>query len=190
MILRIDHVSLAVKEYDKAIDFFTRLFGAVPGARAEDCAMKYRWQIFSLGDMSRFELISPMGEGSFLDGFLSDRQGGVHHITLQTPDINRARQSLEENGIPYFGFKEYGTLWKELFIHPRDAFGVLVQIAEFEPDDWISPQMRMPSGRKWSLEKKGEGAQLTFAHPGGGTVAIDLGPQEIERLADDLRNLL
>ncbi len=190
MILRIDHVSLAVQDYEKASAFFTRLLGAVPGAHAEDGSMKYLWQIFSLGDLSRFELLTPTGEGSFLDGFLKDRQGGVHHINLQTSDIERTRQILEENGIPYFGFNDYGPVWKELFIHPRDAFGVLIQIAEFRPDDWLSPREKMPGGKRWSLKKNGSGADLTFAHPGGGTVSIKLSAQEVERLMDDLKNTI
>ncbi|HON39101.1 MAG: VOC family protein [Desulfomonilia bacterium] len=190
MILRIDHVALAVKDYEKALAFFTKLLGAVPGAYAEDGSMKYLWQICSLGDLSRFELLTPTGDGSFLDGFLENRQGGIHHVTMQTPDINRARQILEENGIPYFGFHDYGPVWKELFIHPRDAFGMLIQIAEFQPDDWLPPQKKMPEGKKWLLRKKGAGADLTFAHPGGGTVTIELSPQEIERLADELKNTI
>ncbi|MFY9399396.1 MAG: VOC family protein [Desulfomonilia bacterium] len=190
MILRIDHVSLAVKDYDRAFEFFTRLMGAVPGARAEDGGMKYLWQIFSLGDLSRLELLTPTGEGSFLDGFLSDRQGGVHHVTLQTSDIQATRRMLEENGIPYFGFSDYGPVWKELFIHPRDAFGVLIQIAEFEADDWISPDLRMPGGKKFLVEKTPQGARLTFAHPGGGTVPIELSVSEAKDLMDKLVNAL
>lgn len=132
LISRIDHVSIAVRDYEKAEQFFRTILGVIPGAVAEDPVMRYVWQIFSLGDMSRLELMKATGEGSFLDSFLSERGGGVHHITLQTPDIERARDVLEENGIPYFGYNAYGdSYWKELFIHPRDAFGVLIQIAEF-----------------------------------------------------------
>lgn len=152
--------------------------------------MKYLWQIFSLGDLSRLELLTPTGEGSFLDGFLSDRQGGVHHVTLQTSDIQATRRMLEENGIPYFGFSDYGPVWKELFIHPRDAFGVLIQIAEFEADDWISPDLRMPGGKKFLVEKTPQGARLTFAHPGGGTVPIELSVSEAKDLMDKLVNAL
>jgi methylmalonyl-CoA/ethylmalonyl-CoA epimerase len=65
----------------------------------------------------------------------------VHHITLQTPDIQQAKAFLEKNGIPYFGDNEYPTsYWKEIFIHPRHAFGVLIQIAEFHPENgWPGP---------------------------------------------------
>ena len=77
------------------------------------------WQIFSLGDLSRLEIISPTGEGSFLDGFLKDKEGGVHHITLQTPDLREAMANLDKQGIPFFGYNEYpGGVWKGIFIHP------------------------------------------------------------------------
>jgi methylmalonyl-CoA/ethylmalonyl-CoA epimerase len=152
--------------------------------------MKYLWQNLSMGDLSRFELLTPTGGGSFLDGFLKNREGGIHHITVQTPDIYQARKTLEEKGIPYFGFNDYGPLWKEMFIHPRDAFGVLIQIAQFEPDDWLSPQVRMPMGKRWSIEKSGSGLNLTMAHPGGGKVVFELSPDEAAQLAEDLKKAL
>lgn len=190
MISRIDHVALAVRDYDKALSFFTTLFGAVPGTYSDDGIMKYLWQNLAIGDLSRLELLTPTGNGSFLDGFLSSRQGGVHHITLQTPDIYQAKKTLEDNSIPYFGFNDYGPVWKELFIHPRDAYGVLIQIAEFEADDWLSPKVKMPRAKKWSVEKKDAGVMLTFAHPGGGKVNITLSRDEAAKLIDDLKDSL
>jgi methylmalonyl-CoA/ethylmalonyl-CoA epimerase len=190
MISRIDHVALAVRDYEKALQFFTTLLGAVPGACADDPNMKYLWQITSIGDLSRFELLTPTGGGSFLDGFLKDREGGIHHVTMQTPDIRAAKKTLEENRIPYFGFKDYGPIWKELFIHPRDAFGVLIQIAEFTADDWLSPQVRMQQGRKWSVERSGSGVTLAVAHPGGGKARIELSRDEAAGLMNDLKDAL
>ncbi len=190
MILRIDHVALAVRDYDKALSFFTKLLGAIPGTYADDGHMKYLWQNMALGDLSRLELLTPTGDGSFLDGFLSNKQGGVHHITMQTPDIYGARKTLEKNNIPYFGFNDYGPIWKELFIHPRDAFGVLIQIAQFEADDWLSPKVKMPGGKRWTVEKDGTEIHLTFAHPGGGKVRIDLSKAEAAGLIDDLKNAI
>ena len=141
------------------------------------------WRIFSLGDLSRLEIISPTGERSFLDGFLKDRQGGVHHITLQTPDLGRAMTHLEAQGIPFFGYNEYpGGVWKEIFIHPRDAFGVLIQIAEFTAADWLAEEVKLPAPARWQVENIDDGAILRLSHPGGGTVAIDLDRAELRRL--------
>lgn len=188
MILRIDHVSIAVKDYEGARRFFQDLLGAVPCTSADDDRMKYIWKIFSLGDLTRLEILTPTGRGSFLDGFLANKDGGVHHITLQTADIIRARRTLEEKGIPYFGYNEYaGGVWKELFIHPRDAFGVLIQIAEFRPDDWLCDAVRLPRDKRWTVEKSAKNVSLTLSHPGGGKARFDLTREETEALIKDLQ---
>lgn len=188
-ISRIDHVSIAVRDYEKAEKFFRTVLGAIPGASAVDPKAKYLWQIFSLGDLTRLELLKATGQGSFLDGFLSERQGGVHHITLQTPDIAEARKYLEENGIPYFGYHEYQeSYWKEIFIHPRDAFGVLIQIAEFNADDWLNDSVRFSEkGKRWQIEKDASGIRLNFSHPGGGHVTMQLTREEADQLIEDLK---
>lgn len=186
MIQRIDHVSLAVTDYEKARNFFINILGAVPGASARDDSMKYMWQIFSIGDLTRFELLTPTGKGSFLDNFLSSKDGGVHHITFQTSDIRKSKLFLEQNGIPYFGYIEYGDAWKELFIHPRDAFGVLIQIAEFRPDDWLPKTVRLAGKKRWNICGKENETTLSFAHPGGGTVSFHLSREEAQELAAEL----
>jgi methylmalonyl-CoA/ethylmalonyl-CoA epimerase len=187
MISRIDHVSIAVKNQKEAEHFFHDILGAIAGVGMADPATKFFWQIFSLGDLSRLEIISPTEEGSFLDGFLKDKDGGVHHITLQTPDINKAMAHLEAQGIPVFGYNEYpGGVWKEIFIHPRHAFGVLIQIAEFKAADWLSNEVNLPPETRWQVEKTEAGATLSFAHPGGGKVSLDLNHGELKKLMASL----
>lgn len=188
MISRIDHVSIAVKDQEKAEHFFRDILGAIAGAGAGDPATKFFWQIFSLGDLSRLEIISPTGEGSFLDGFLAEREGGVHHITLQTPDLQKAMAHLEAQGIPFFGYNEYpGGVWKEIFIHPRHAFGVLIQIAEFEAADWLSEKVKFPPETRWEVKKTETGANLIFAHPGGGKASLSLDRGELKKLIESLK---
>ena len=71
MISRIDHISIAVKNYPEALHFFKDILGAAPGAGAQNNDMKYHWQIFSFGDLSRLELITPLEEETFLTNFLN-----------------------------------------------------------------------------------------------------------------------
>lgn len=187
MISRIDHVAVAVKDYPAARAFFEKVLGAVPCATARDDKMKYVWQSFALGDLSRIELLHATAAGSFLNSFLADKQGGVHHITMQTPDIEAAKKALDAAGIPYFGNNEYeDAYWKELFIHPRHAFGVLIQIAEFEADEWLAPEVTMPRDKRWELTRTDTGCILKMAHPGGGTVEKHLDREEIDDLIREL----
>lgn len=190
MISRIDHVAIAVQDFDKASDFLTGVFGAVPGTGSEDTSMRYYWQNMALGDLTRLELLAPTGDGSFLDAFLKNRAGGVHHITLQTSDIHAAREHLESAGVPYFGFNDAWDVWKELFIHPKDAFGVLFQIAEFEADDWLSESVKMPPGKRWNVDHTESGCEVNFSHPGGGTARLSFSKEEIRELIRDLEDAL
>lgn len=191
LISRIDHVSLAVRNSEKAERFFQSILGAIPGAASQDAVMKYHWQIFSLGDLSRLEILTPIDTGSFLDNFLSQREGGVHHITLQTRNIEETKELLSRYGIPYFGYNEYaGVLWKELFIHPRDAFGVLIQIAEFHPNDWLSDTVKPSADHPWEIKKIDEQIQLDLPHPGGGKAGIDLTREEAQKLIANLQHVL
>jgi methylmalonyl-CoA/ethylmalonyl-CoA epimerase len=190
MILRIDHVSLAVKDYDGAVEFFTKILGATSQYNGTDNNLKYYWETFAMGDLSRFEIIKPTAEGSFLENFLKNKEGGIHHLVLQTPDIEMTKYTLEKNNIPYFGYQNYGERWKELFIHPKDAFGVLLQIGEFKATDWLSPSYSLPEGKKWLVDKDNNKINLTIAHPGGGKVEVGLEREEVKKLIRDLKNII
>lgn len=190
MISRIDHVSIAVKEYEKALHFFQNILGAIPGAGDHNRDQKIYWQMFSLGDLSRLELIYPTELNGLLDRFLENKEGGVHHLTLQTPDIRKAKQTLKDHSVPYFGYNEYGDFWKEIFIHPKDAFGVLIQIAQFNPDDWLAESVIAPKGKNWQVTKNQIGCSLNVAHPGGGRVKLDLAPADIKALIGELEQCL
>ncbi|MFC1859116.1 VOC family protein [Thermodesulfobacteriota bacterium] len=191
MISRVDHVSIAVKDYQKAVDLFQNILGAIPGYTEVASDLKFLWGIFSLGDLSRIEILNPSEKGGLLDGFLKKKVGGVHHITLETPDINEAKKTLEAHSIPYFGYKEFEEYyWKEIYIHPKDAQGVLIQIAEFDPNDWLDKSVKLPEEKKWSVEKDADGCILTFAHPGGGKVEHELTQAEIKQMIGELSELI
>jgi methylmalonyl-CoA/ethylmalonyl-CoA epimerase len=194
MISRIDHVSIAVRDYEKAYHFFVDVLGAIPGAEGEDAGIKYLWRVFSLGDLSRIELLKMTAEGSFLKGFLAKREGGVHHITLETPDIAKCIRHLDTHSIPYFGYRERsdpnGDNYKELFIHPRNAFGVLIQIAEMNPARYLNSDVKLPEGSRWRIEKTASGSRLTLSHPGGGNVMLEMSCDEMKHLASMLQEAL
>ena len=48
MISRVDHVSIAVKDYQKALDLFQNILGAIPGYTDVESNLKFLWGIFSL----------------------------------------------------------------------------------------------------------------------------------------------
>jgi methylmalonyl-CoA/ethylmalonyl-CoA epimerase len=139
MIKRIDHISIAVSDLEKAKKFFLDGLGGRELFCAPSPSQKFRWTTIELGTSCLLELIDPVGEDGFLHRFIQTHGEGLHHITVQVNDIQEALRTLEERGIPTFGFCEPLPGWKEAFVHPKDAFGVLLQLAQFNPLDWIEP---------------------------------------------------
>ena len=150
MIRRIDHVSIAVRDLEKARAFF--LDGL--GGRELFCApvpeQKFRWTTVELGTSCFIELIDPLEKEGFVYRFLEGRGEGPHHITLQVKDLQETYRILQEKGIPTFGYGEPFPGWKELYIHPKNAFGTLLQFAEFNPLDWIQPGYLPPAYREFA----------------------------------------
>ena len=139
MILRIDHISLAVRELQKAKDFFIDKLGGKELFSAPLEEQNFRWTTIELGTSCFIELIDPIGNEGFLQRFLDQRGEGMHHVTIQVEDAEAMAKKLKDNGISCFGYNENLPGWKEFFVHPKDAFGALLQFAEFNPLDWINP---------------------------------------------------
>lgn len=139
MIRRIDHLSIAVRDLVKAKHFFLDILGGKELFSAPVQAQKFRWTTIEVGTSCFIELIDPLEKDGFVHRFLETRGEGPHHITIQVNDLEKIHRALEEEGIPTFGYAEPFPGWKELYIHPRHAFGTLIQFAEFNPLDWINP---------------------------------------------------
>ena len=75
-----------------------------------------------------------MAEG-FVSRFLERRGEGVHHVTLKVERIEDQIERLQRAGLALTLVNVSNPGWKEAFIHPRDAHGVLIQIAESSYDD-------------------------------------------------------
>ncbi|MBI5966586.1 MAG: VOC family protein [Deltaproteobacteria bacterium] len=164
MIRRIDHISIAVRDLNRAKAFFLDGLGGRELFSMPMPLENYRWTTIELGTSCFIELVDPLEKDGFLNRFLETRGEGPHHITIQVDDIQETRRTLQARGIPTFGFSESLVGWKEFFIHPRDAFGTLLQFAEFNPLDWINPGYIPPSYREFAppqeIESKPEKLEI------------------------------
>jgi methylmalonyl-CoA/ethylmalonyl-CoA epimerase len=70
---------------------------------------------------------------TFFDKFFSGRGEGLHHITFKVPDIHAALAILERHQVPTMGVYLDDPHWKEVFVHPKVASGVLVQLGQASP---------------------------------------------------------
>ena len=87
--------------------------------------MQYRFP-----EGGRLELVTSIREGSFVSRFLERRGEGVHHLTLRVSDLPAQVERLRSAGVELLMVNLEDPSWREAFIHPKNAHGVLVQIAE------------------------------------------------------------
>jgi catechol 2,3-dioxygenase-like lactoylglutathione lyase family enzyme len=126
----LDHVALAVRDARGVFDRIARELGGRPlvGGLAEE----YRGvQLAFSGGGMNLELLEPWGPpGGFVERFLRERGDGPHHLTFKVPDIRATIARAGELGFHPIGVRLDRPDWKEMFVHPREVPGVLVQVAE------------------------------------------------------------
>ena len=134
---RVERVALAVADLDAAQEFFETWFGAEFDAEENIEDMGIRYRPFRLGE-STMEILQATRQDSPVSRFLASHGGpGVHHITFEVDDLDAAVAELERRGGRIASRHDYapgvtieGQVWREAFVHPKDAFGVLVHLAE------------------------------------------------------------
>lgn len=131
---QLDHVAIAVHRIRAALPVYCDALGATFLAAGDVPEQGFRWAQFRFPDGGKVELVTPTGDG-FVRRFLDRRGEGVHHVTIRTEDIAAAIAHLESRGVPLFNVSTEGRGWKEAFVHPRDAHGVLIQVAQSAFDD-------------------------------------------------------
>lgn len=139
-VLKVDHVGIAVSDKHEAANFLTEILGA---RKVLDEPWRYRgeefnWAYFDVGKQGRIELISSGDPGSFINRYISARGEGMHHITILVEDLLEAVRFLKSKGIRVVDVSTDHPKWKEAFIHPKDSFGVLFQLAECDEEYWMS----------------------------------------------------
>jgi methylmalonyl-CoA/ethylmalonyl-CoA epimerase len=156
--LRVDHVSIAVRSIDRALDFFLEHFPARPnepkqagyGERPD-----FHWTDFTIGPF-KIELIASARPASFVERFLAKRGEGFHHLSFEIADLDPQLERLEADGVRIVDRFEGGDGHTTAFVHPRSAFGTLIQFWERrEPGALEEPSaggIVVKDGARWRVD--------------------------------------
>jgi hypothetical protein len=97
----------------------------------------------------------------FLSRFLDHSGPGPHHLTFKVKDIEAELATARRLGFEPIGVDLTSPEWMEAFIHPKQATGVVVQLAqsshsEEDATDWaVPPPEGFPSGRRQRRDGSG-----------------------------------
>lgn len=126
---RIHHLGIAVSDLDEAISTYERLFGARLEGRDELSELGVNAASLFVGD-SRVELVAPTGEDTHVGRFLARRGPGMHHVALETDDIEATLRRLVAEGAQLIDETPRRGLFglEVAFIHPSAVHGVLTEV--------------------------------------------------------------
>lgn len=126
-----DHIAIASPRMSDAGVALMAELGAVPAYGGDGRA--YRFGQWRFANGARLEVLEPVGAEGFLHRFLAQHGPGVHHVTFRVPDLRAACARAEAAGYGIVGYNDSNPYWQEAFLHPRQAMGIVVQLAQSRP---------------------------------------------------------
>lgn len=137
MLTRIDHVGIAVRDLDAAIEFYRRTFGVEVVHTEVNEEQGVREAMLAVGDSgSCIQLLAPLSENSPIGRFLERSGEGIQQVAYGVDDIDAACAQLREQGVQLlYDTPKRGTAGSRVnFVHPKAAGGVLVELVEAASD--------------------------------------------------------
>lgn len=131
LLTEIDHIAIAVRDLDAAIDFYFRAFGAKVTHReivefdgVEEALLKVA--------ESYVQLITPTRPDSPVAKSIEKRGEGLHHIGYRVKDCAEALAAMIAAGAtPIDKSPRLGSRGTTVaFIHPKGSFGTLIELVE------------------------------------------------------------
>jgi len=126
--MKIDHIAIAVNDVEEAAKKYKEALGvdSVEFETIETEGVKVA--IIHL-ENGRIELMQPTNDTSPIKKFLDKKGPGLHHMALETNDIDGEVTRMEGCGIQFLGKVRDGSAGtKVTFIHPKSLNGVLAEL--------------------------------------------------------------
>lgn len=126
--MKIDHIAIAVTDVDESAKVYQEALGVheVEFETVETEGVKIA--IIHL-ENGRIELMQPTNDASPIKKFLDKKGPGLHHMALETDNIEGEVSRMEGCGIQFLGKIRPGSAGtKVTFIHPKSLHGVLAEL--------------------------------------------------------------
>jgi methylmalonyl-CoA/ethylmalonyl-CoA epimerase len=129
----IDHVGVAVRDLDEAIEFYSSTYGMRLAHQEVNEEQGVREAMMAVGDSgTSIQLLAPLSPESTIAKFL-DRSGpGIQQLAYRVADLDSVSATLRDRGLRLlYDDPKRGTAGSRVnFIHPKDAGGILVELVE------------------------------------------------------------
>ena len=130
MIVKIDHIGIAVNNLEDAVKPYIDVFGLKVGEIETLEEHKVRIAMIPVGE-SRIEFLQPTDSEGPIAKFIEERGEGIHHLALEVSDIQGMLKMLKEKGVPLINTEPIiGAGGARIaFLHPNET-KVLIELVE------------------------------------------------------------
>jgi methylmalonyl-CoA/ethylmalonyl-CoA epimerase len=140
----LDHLAIGTPALTDGWELFGGLLGGTWAYGGDSPG--YWWGQLEFATGPKIELLTPTGgpDAAFLERFLASRGAGPHHLNFLVSDITEALARTRAFGIEPVGVSLDHPRWKEAFLHPRQAHGIVIQLAQQEGSPVSPPPAGLP----------------------------------------------
>ena len=130
-IIKIDHIAIATKESKQMNNFFSKIFTDTDFKKEIVESENVVTAFFSVGDVN-IETLEPTSEDSIINKYLNKNGPGIHHVAFLVDNINAAILYFKNNNIRViYDPPKIGASNKLItFLHPKDTFGILMELSQ------------------------------------------------------------
>jgi len=126
--MKIDHIAIAVNDVEESAKVYQKALGIdeIEFETVESEGVKVAIIPMENG---RIELMQPTKDDSPIKKFLDKKGPGLHHMALETNNIEGEVERMEGCGVQFLGKVRPGSAGtKVTFIHPKSLEGVLAEL--------------------------------------------------------------
>ena len=126
--MKIDHIAIAVNDVEASAKVYQKALGIdkIEFETVESEGVKVAIIPMENG---RIELIQPTNDDGPIKKFLDKKGPGLHHLALETDNIEGEVERMEGCGVQFLGKVRPGFAGtKVTFIHPKSLEGVLAEL--------------------------------------------------------------
>ena len=131
MILKIDHLGIAVNSINEGRNFWSDILGLAFAGTETVPEQRVTTGFFPVGQ-SEVELLESTDADGPVAKFIAKKGQGIHHVAFRVENIEQALAELKQKGIQLIDEKPRQGAGgaKIAFLHPKATNGVLVELCE------------------------------------------------------------
>ena len=131
MLKKIDHIAIAVKDLESAMEFFKEAYGL--DTTSQDTVGDTKAAFLPIGD-TRLELVQSVTSDGVVAKHIEKKGEGIHHIAFEVDDVGSTLQELNADGVACIDKEPrpgaHDT--KVAFTHPKSNHGILVELVQYK----------------------------------------------------------